>query len=250
MRATGMFYFIKGGTFKDWTLLYVSYTGSAAGYPGIVCNNAANTAFYAMNPRVPRQLYIPKPMMSDGMSAATTDGLGNAENNGASGQVYTNVGTWGVAGGVRSCSALVGGVGFSYLNCQSTNVIMDAVCTRSAGVTGMVARYVDSQNYLIAYLDGTNAKLDQVVAGGTSNLITAAVTYGAAFVLRLVLDGTSARLFYNNLAVSTVGTTPAAGSMNHGLYTTDTGATFDNFCIWARGTEGQHNILDVLGERP
>jgi len=249
MRATGMFYFIKGGTFKDWTLIYISALGSAAGFAGIACSNAASTAFYATNPRVPRQLYIPKPMMSDGMSAATTDGSGNTEANGATGQVYTNVGTWGVGGGVRSCSVLFGGIGFSYLNCQSTNVIMDAVCTRSAGVTGMVARYVDSQNYLIAYLDGTNAKLDQVVAGATTNLITAAVTYGAAFVLRLMLDGTEARLFYNNLAVSTVGTTPAAGSKNHGLYTTDTGATFDNLCIWARGTEGQHNVLDVLGAR-
>jgi len=180
------------------------------------------------------------------MSQTVTDGLGNPENNGTAGNAYTNIGTWGVAAGVRSCSALSGGLGFSYLPCSSSNIIIEAVCTRSAGVTGLVARYADASNYLISYLDGANAKLDRVVAGVTTNLISAAVVYGATKVLSLHLDGTSARLFYGNAAVGSVATTPAAGSLNHGLYTTDVNATFDNLVIWARGNEGQYNDMELL----
>lgn len=243
-RASGMFYFIKGGAFTNWTMIWSHLLGSAATTPGI--NATSTTSIFTVNDlRVPKRLFVPVPLCSDGMSAATTDGLGNAEGNGTAGTAYTNVGTWGVAGGVRSCSALSGGLGFSYLASSSSNILIEAVCTRSSGVAGMVARYVDANNYLIAYLDGTNAKLDKVVAGVTTNLISAAVTYGANFVLRLMLDGTTAGLFYNQLYVGWT-TVPAGDSPNHGLYTTHTGATFDNFIVWARGNEDQYSGLNGM----
>jgi len=243
LRSSGTFYFVKGGSFLTWTLIWTSITPLHSGsvYPSIA---GLQAIFTADNIRVPKQLYIPAPLESDGFSSATTNGLGNAENNGPVGHAFTNIGTWGVAGGVRSCSVLDGTIGLSYLPCSSSNVIIDAVCTRSAGVTGIVARYISPTNYLIAYLDGTNAKLDKVEAGGTTNLISAAVTYGAAKVLRLSLDDTSARLYYDNLAVGSVATTPVAGGLGHGLYTTDVGATFDNLIVWAKGNEGQYSGLD------
>ena len=140
---------------------------------------------------------------------------------------------------------LSSGLGFSYLPCSSSNAIIEAVCTRTAGVTGLVARYADASNYLIAYLDGTNCKLDKVVAGITTNLSSGAVAYGATKILSLHLDGTSARLFYGDAAVGTVATTPAAGSLNHGVYTTNIGATFDNLVIWPRGNEGQYEDMNL-----
>lgn len=244
LRAAGAFHFIKGGTFSNWTMLYITRVDTTASlYPGLYVRNGVSTAD---NIRVPKRTFIPVPLQSDGFSGATTDGAGNAENNGPVGNAYTNVGTWGVAAGVRSCSVLSGGLGFSLLPCSSSNVIIDAVCTRSAGVTGIAARYASATDYLIAYLDGTNAKLDKVVAGVATNLISAAVTYGAAFVLRLILDGATARLFYNNLAVGAVAVTPAAGALDHGLYTTDVGATFDNLAVWARGNENQYSPLDTM----
>lgn len=246
MRTTGTWNFIKGGAFTYWTLIYVTTFVGTAMYPTIFAANAT-APFTADNARVPEQVYIPAPLQSDGMSASTTDGSGNPENNGTVGSTYTNIGTWGVSAGKRSCSALSGGLGFSYLGTTSSNVILQAVCTRSAGVAGLVARYADASNYLTAYLDGTNAKLDKVVAGVTTNLISGAVTYGSTKTFALHLDGTSARLFYDNLAVGTVATTPAAGSLNHGLYTTDTGATFDDLVIWPKGnSEEQYEALNLL----
>ena len=245
LRATGNFFFIKGGAFTNWVMLFADALLSGNMYPTI--STYLTTAIYdADGARIPKRLYIPVPLQSDGFSASTTDGLGNPENNGTVGNSYSDVGTWGVTGGKRACSALSGGVGFSYLACSSTDVLIDATCTRTAGVTGIVARYADANNYLIAYHDGTNCKLDKVVAGVTTNLISAAATYSATAVLRLVLDGTAARLFYNNAAVGTVATTPTAGSLNHGLYTTDVNATFDNFIVWARGTGGEYSGLDTL----
>jgi len=244
LRASGTFYF---GYTSNWILLYALTSGNSATLIPSFINGTTTQVFTADNIRVPKRLFIPVPLQSDGFSAATTDGQGNAENNGPVGNAWTDaIGTWGVSGGARSCSALSGGLGFSYLPCQSSNVIIDAKVTRSAGVAGIVARYASATDYLIAYHDGTNAKLDKVVSGVTTNLVSAAATYSAGAVLRLILDGTNARLFYNNAAVGTVATTPAAGSLNHGLYTTDTGNTFDDLIIWARGNEGQYNGLDSL----
>lgn len=246
MRSSGSWFFISGGSFSNWNFLWSSVAGNGNLTPCI--NVAANTTagFTADNMRVPKKLFIPVPLASDGMSAATTDGQGNAENNGPVGTAYTAIGTWGVAGGVRSCSALSGGLGLNYLATSSADVLMDAVCTRSAGVTGIVARYADAQNYLIAYHDGTNAKLDKVEGGSTTNLVSGAATYSASAVMRLVLSGTTARLFYNNAAVGTVATVPSSTAKNHGLYTTDTGATFDNLVIWARGTGNEYAFLDTV----
>ncbi len=243
-RAAGMFWFIKGGAFTNWTMMYNSLLGTANRNPQVKIQ-IATSIFTVDNMRVPKKTYIPTPLQSDGMSAATTDGLGNPEANSATGTSYVDVGTWGVAGGKRLCSVLSSGLGFSYLPCSSSSVIIEAVCTRAAGVTGLVARYADASNYLIAYLDGTNAKLDKVVAGITTNLISGAVAYGATKILSLHLDGTSARLFYGDAAVGTGATTPAAGSLNHGVYTTNIGATFDNLVIWPRGNEGQYEDMNL-----
>lgn len=246
MRDTGMFYYIKGGIYTNWTLLYISSLLNSAYYPGIV-TLTTSSVFTADNIRVPVATYIPVPLASDGFSATTTDGQGNAENNGTVGTAYTAVGTWGVSGGSLSCSALSGGLGFRYLNGVSADALIDLSVTRSGGNAGIVARYVDANNYLIAYHDGTNTKLDKVVAGVTTNLISAAATYGAARVLRLILDGTSARLFYNNAAVGSAATVPSSTSTNHGIYTTNTGNTFDNFVVWARGNSSTYySGLDAL----
>ena len=247
MRATGMDRYIKGGGFTYWTLLWVSAAGTAAGIPAI--NVDSTTSIFVVDDfRVPVTTFVPVPIQSDGMSAATTDGLGHEEANGVSGNAYTNVGTWGVAAGVRSCSALSGGLGFSYLSCTSGDVLIDVNVTRSAGNAGGVARYVDANNYLIFYIEGTNAVCAKVVAGVQTTLRTGAVTYSAGAMLRLVLESaTSARLFYNDLAV--VGakfTVPSSTSGNHGLYTTDTGNTFDNLVIRAHGTNNEYSGLDAL----
>ncbi len=238
VRTAGHFYFVKGGAFTNWTLLWMSVSSEASQYPGIQYNGTS-TAFTADNPRIPKSLYIPVPLQSDGMSAATTDGLGNAEANGTAGNAYTNIGTWGVAAGVRSCSVLGGGgAGFSVLSTNTRDVVIDASLTRSAGRVGIIARYQDSSNYIHCSHDGTNVLVIQVVAGTPTTLSTTAVAYSAGAVMRFVAEGLTYRAFYNN-TVAGSGALPDTANTNHGLVTNNIGNSFDNLVIWARsGYEG------------
>lgn len=177
--------------------------------------------------------------------------LGNTEAVGPDGQAtpirawVEQAGTWGAAAGKASASALTGGLALATVDVGTADVLLDATVTRAAGVVGLVARYQSATDYLIAYHDGTNCKLDKVVGGVTTNLISAAVAIGAGG-LRLILSGTSAWLFLNGAAVGSVATVPASSFTAHGLYTTDTGATFDNATIWPRGTGGEYAGLDAL----
>jgi hypothetical protein len=68
--------------------------------------------------------------------------------------------------------------------------------------------------------------------------------------LRVVASGSAFRVYYNNAAVGTEQTISDAALQSgtaHGLYTTDTGNTFDDFTVYARGTDGEYDtILDAI----
>lgn len=245
-RATaGFWYFVKGGGLTNWTLLNFSILDTATlNIPEIQTTNTT-AGFSVDNVRIPKAAYTIQPYTSDAFTAVTTDGNGHPEGGATSGLAYTAVGTWGVSGGACSCSALSGGIGFRYLPTSSPDVIVSCVATRSAGVMGVVARYEDASNYIIAYHDGTNFKIDKVVAGSTTNLSSQVRAYAAGANIRLVIRGVSAEGQYNFLA-SAVVTVPASTSVNHGLYTTNTGNTFDNLQYWPTGSEGQYEGLNQL----
>lgn len=77
LRSAGCFYFIKGGVFTNWTLLYLSVTGSAAMLPG-ACGIGTTDVFTADNIRVPVALYIPAPLAYDTFTRAN-GALGSTE---------------------------------------------------------------------------------------------------------------------------------------------------------------------------
>lgn len=244
LRTAGAFLFIQGGTeYPSWTLVWSSLLGTTETlYPTV--NSFLGSQSTGII-RVPKQTYIPTPLQSDGMSAATTDGLGNPENNGTAGNAYTNIGTWGVAAGVRSCSVLGGGgTGSCVLSTSTRNVMIEANLTRSAGSVGIRARQADSSNYIQCVHDGTNVIVSQVVAGSSTTLSTTAVAFSAGATMKFIADGLTYRAFYNNLAGGS-GVLPDTASTNHGLVTNNIGNTFDNLIIWAR-TATQYEELDSL----
>lgn len=250
LRATvGSFNFLKGGTFTNPTLLYVGFVGS--GNPLYLnCATQVNAAHAINYVRIPQTLWLPTPLISDGFGGTlgTSDGLGHAEGvaggigSGGSGVSWTDsVGTWGISSRKAACSALSGGVGIATVNLGTANVHVIAAVARGAGNAGIVLRYVDSSNYVYAYHDGTNAAMVKVVAGTPTTLTTAAAAYSAGANLVAMCDGTEFTVWYNNTLIGT-GTDPALpGGTRIGLYTTDTGNSFDNFNAWARGTEGQYS---------
>ncbi len=96
-RNLGGFAYIKGGTeFPNWSLLWISNTGNTASfYPS---NSGFDSAYTISNVIIPKGLYVPTPLQSDGFSVTTTDGKGNAENNGPVGNSWAGS-TWNVSGG-------------------------------------------------------------------------------------------------------------------------------------------------------
>ena len=258
-RATGQMYFIKGGAFTTWTLLYIDASNTdAALYP--YSHQVGTTATYAIAYiHVPVTIWLPSPMISDGFStsfALPTDGLGHAEgiaggmgSGGANVAWTAQVGTWATSGGKLGATALTGGIAIATVPSASADVLADIKVTRSAGQGGGLLRYTDANNYLYYNHDGTNAFLKQVLAGSTTTLITGAATYSDNAVIRADVSGVNGRLYCNNSLVgSTSSINAALTSTTHGVYATDVTAnvTLDDLVIYAKGTSGEHVVLDMF----
>lgn len=252
LRSAGAFYFVKSSVYSNWTLVWVSANGVAGMYPG--AQAATNTSvFTADNIRIPVVLYMPSPLAYDTFTRSN-GALGSTEAAGPDSQVITPIawgtpiGTWAIATNKAAATALAGGVAIATIAVPSKDNFIEAALTRAGGLAGVVGRYTDASNYIYAYHDGTNAGIKQRLAGVETDLIAAtAATYAANAVIRLVMDGNSAMLFYNGARVGATGTINAglSGAVD-GLYTTDTGNTFDLVTSWARGNTGtEYSMLDA-----
>ena len=81
-----------------------------------------------------------------------------------------------------------------------------------------------------------------------TSVISAAATYSAGATMTVIKDGTSYSLFYNNAKVGSTSTISDAGLVSntkHGLFSTYSGNTLDNFLVWARGTNGEYSRLNT-----
>jgi hypothetical protein len=189
-RAAGAFYFIKGGVFTNWTLVYVHTTNVQGILYPFLCNIGTTTAFTSDYLRVPSAQWLPTPLASDGFSAwGATDGLGHAETtgvgSGGSGEAWTaNAGTWIATAGAASASVLSGGLAIATVETASADVLATVKATRSAGNAGLIVRYVDDSNYVYALHNGTNAQLIKRVATVETTLVNAptapGLTYGSS----------------------------------------------------------------------
>lgn len=102
------------------------------------------------------------------------------------------------------------------------------------------------QNFIQCYLDTKgNCVLEECVAGTYTTKFTTAITYSAGAILRVIRDGTSCRVFYNNAAVSTVQTMTANTNTQHGMLSTRAGNNLDRFTIFPRGKNGEYVGLDA-----
>lgn len=255
-RAAGAFYFIKGGAFTNWTLLYVHTTNSQGILYPFFCNIGTTTAFTADYMRVPAALWAPTPLASDGFSAwGTTDGLGHAEGvagglgAGGSGLAWTqNVGTWSVSAGAAVAS-LTGGRAIATVDCGKADVIVTAKLTGGANSAAILARYVTESDYVELRHTGSNVQLVKVVGTVNTTLVNSAVTFVAGAEIRLICEGQKFRAYYNNALVGTeqtIADASLASGTRVGLRSANAGNTFDDFVVRARGTGGEYSALDAF----
>ena len=143
---------------------------------------------------------------------------------------------------------------FSTIPSNTSNIIIDIVPGTYTETSGGIVLNLDSttnpQNFVIAYVStvGTaTAKMIKCVGGTYTSIISATVTATGGATLRVIKDGTSYSLYYNNAQVGSTSTISDAGIVDnttHGLLSTDSGNTLDNFTIFDRGTSGCYNGLD------
>jgi len=141
--------------------------------------------------------------------------------------------TAGLTGGVRALSATSDGD-------------VDDVSIKALTLSELFS--ATPANFLLAYLHKANTTtsiyLDKCVAGVYTNLITATVTYSAGARLVVVKDGTAVRVYYAEALVGTQATVSDAGITNntlHGIFSTSSSNSLDNFVLWSRGTGGEYD---------
>jgi hypothetical protein len=245
-RAWGDHYFwrLAGGT---WTLLWShAILELASGFTGPLRGaqiDNANATVTIDGHEVVAASWLPTPLACDsfdraGATLGLTDGGANTDaTTGGDGLAWVaQSGTWATSGGQAVCSALSGGVGIATVETGMANALLDCVPSRAGGVVGLVIGYVDASNYIVAYHDGTNVKLDKVVAGVTTPVATAAIAYVAGARLMARRVGNNIYVAYNNTGVALQGSTVADAALvsatKHGLYTTNVGNGISDLLCW------------------
>lgn len=257
VRATGAWYFIKGGALTGWTLIHYSIANADTPLVYSFQNRADSYKF--THAIIPLDTYIPKPIFSDSFNRA--DGAaGNGDGAGDS-EVSCNPVAWADKSGALAISSnraifgAVSGIGISVGEAGAYDVIATVNIYRSAGNPGLCLRYLDADNYIYAYHDGTNVKLVERLNGIETTTVTAVKAYADGAPLKVVIRAGLATLWYNN---SYAGRSTDVGGGNpnllygtkHGLYATETASTFDSFIIMPSGTEGQHAALNRFFSSP
>ena len=117
----------------------------------------------------------------------------------------------------------------------SAPVTLGLLGTR-AGVCARVDSLSAPTSFLIASHDGTNARLTELYGGTYTEHINTAVTYVAGAPIRIWVSGTTAKLYYNGVQVSTNKT------VNAGL----TGTIFGKFNTFGGNQIGACTIVPAV----
>jgi hypothetical protein len=240
LRSTGRYIFLRvAGVTK--LLHWDDWDNTASLYVGAT-HFAAIAVSYLGNITVPSgRYYRVTALASDSFNrtdgaVGATDGAGHAEANSGGGLTWTDrVGSFAVSSDA-AVGTLDGGLAVSTVNAGTADVVLEVKATVAGGVAGGVARWTDANNHLRFYHDGTNAVLDQVLAGSVTTLKTQAMAYAAGAPIRLALDGQVPTLWYNEIRTTTTPTSANAAltATAHGLYTTHAGNSLENFLAFPR----------------
>lgn len=256
LRSTGAFFFIKGGVWEEWSLLWVSSSGSTSKlYP---IGESRNVTIGWDRVVIPNYFWIPSPLVSDGFSSLLlSDGLGHSEGitrglgkGGNNLEWEDDTGDWNVSGGVAFSGSSGGGFDeIRRIDVNNINVVISIKLVWSSGDGGIIVRYTDGSNYIKLLHNGTNIKLIKVVSGSETTLINAATTYVSNAVLRLICLGTLFKVYYNNVRIDsdkTISDSILQSGTEVGIFVKDgVGNTFDDFTVFAV-TSDEYEIFDTF----
>jgi hypothetical protein len=140
---------------------------------------------------------------------------------------------------------------FASLQTSKSDILIEVVIPSMIYGTqaGLVLNIDDAnnpQNFVIAYQDRSNVRLEKCVGGVYTTLINTAAALTSTGRLIVSKDGTQYRVYYNDVLIGSEQTISDIGIVNntlHGMFSTYSANTFDDFVIWPRGTSGEYNEL-------
>lgn len=142
---------------------------------------------------------------------------------------------------------------FASVQLSTDNIYSSVNIYRLAGVqSGLVIGLDSTTNplyFIIIYIDNnyttTYIKVDECVNGVYTAKSSTAITYSAGATLTVVKESsTLLRVFYNNAAVGSAVAVTSNTNTLHGLFSTNSNNSFDNFVVYPRGTGNEYSFLD------
>ena len=136
---------------------------------------------------------------------------------------------------------------FSSVSASTADVVADVTLSSltsgtQAGLVLNLDNPANPQNFIIVYHNGGTLRVEEVVNGVYTEKLSTDVAPGAG-QLRVIREGTKLRVYLNNALVGSELTMATNINTNHGLFSTYSGNTFDNFTLWPRGTGNEYAAL-------
>lgn len=189
------------------------------------------------------------PLVSDGFSInLLSDGLGHdiGALTGGSNRIWTVMtGAWGVSGGRLVCSSVGGATGQIVVDAGSTDYVIEANTHAVGDAFGYVLRYVNSNNYIRAWISFPNVQVQTVVGGVVTTLLSQSISYFDGQKLRFTIAGNKISAWYGGTLSSSGGNGGNVGaeqtitepilltSTRVGCISNRIDNAFDNFAVWS-----------------
>jgi len=135
-----------------------------------------------------------------------------------------------------------GNISIAVAECKTQDVVI--TCDGWAAC-GPCARYLDEDNLVMLYNNGAGTVVLREIVGGAINvLLSVAAVYVPGGNLRLIVDGQNVRAYYEDVLIGTAVINSTLKSTKHGVSAIATPTRCDNLTIYARGTNGEYEILE------
>jgi hypothetical protein len=240
---------IKGGSYTDWTLLAITPTHTSTSmYTSFSNVDAAAKIDYIREPTLATASWYPKPILSDGFTAANsttlplTDGAGGAVTAGAGHQWTEALGDWEITSNRLHSVGAVTSI-LTHDTGQSDLFIKTTVQAPSGGTHGIVFRYTDANNYWIFGLDVTSGDflLIEVASGTPTTRATITDTHAANTdaTLRVWCSGNQIRVWGQNQQAEYTSTANQTATIVGAIGDGVDAVQFDNYEVWLVDQKGQ-----------
>ena len=256
LRTTGAFFFVKGGAFTNWTLLYVTAVGNTSALFPIFMDAGIEDGDID-HARVPGLLWYPVPITSDSFDRANASSLGSTDGLGAASDELGGGGlAWGELVGTfeinsnraRPTGSAPATQWKAVVESNKADIFAKATLNVATGGTaGIIFRHTDDDNYLYARIkeDTNQFFLSKNDGGSFSDIDTVAMTINAStdYELTLAASGSTINAWIDGGNNASATETHNQTATEHGiLFDTVTGSQIDNWAVWDRTQSNFPNV--------